>query len=399
MNETIGYIVLLTFLLFFPAVSLINKYRHRLDSNITASNTISDEKIELPSKRKQAEGEKQSKLSLMQERLKYEIATYGMVFTRIDIPKNELFNTLKYIFPYKSRNEIVNIMCKYFDHVLYREYRTLASDLMNKRKKFLVHNSLYSCYYLPSTLQRLDCNKYSVWLLDLSNLYISEYNHLDIANDYQVYIFIETIHDFNKNEIQYLKKIGINRIRQIIYYNDDYTTTPLSTFGTEAIDYKIFNMLLEICREKPKVAYTKDIISSMHWREFEEFIEKLFIANGYSTLLTPPSWDEGKDIVATKNGVKYFIECKHWSSDLVGREYLQKLVGAAAPYRVNHVIFITTSGYHDNAIAYANLLNKTDMKISLWGMADILELANYSNIATLNNKNFDVRPARWLPTN
>jgi Holliday junction resolvase len=124
--------------------------------------------------------------------------------------------------------------------------------------------------------------------------------------------------------------------------------------------------------------YSEKDIRSMSWRYFEEFTEHLFEYNGFVTQLTPPSNDEGKDIIAYKNGEKYFIECKHWKKgSSVGREYLQKLVGAAAGSGVTNVIFITTCSFHDNAKVYAKEINKSNMfHLELWNMNKLLEVAN-----------------------
>lgn len=119
-------------------------------------------------------------------------------------------------------------------------------------------------------------------------------------------------------------------------------------------------------------------IREMDWREFESFTADLLTEQGYKTILTPAQKDEGKDIVAQKDGIKYFIECKHWKEgSSVGREYLQKLVGAAAGCGVKNVIFIATCSFHDNAKVYAKEINKADMiNIDLWNINKLLEVAN-----------------------
>lgn len=124
--------------------------------------------------------------------------------------------------------------------------------------------------------------------------------------------------------------------------------------------------------------YRPHEIRSMNWKEFEKFIAKIFNENGYKTKYTAPTNDGGKDVIAVKDNVTYFIECKHWQIDsVVGRVLLQKLVGAALSKRVHNVIFITTGKYNENAIFYARELNETGlMEMQLWTMRDILNFAN-----------------------
>lgn len=123
---------------------------------------------------------------------------------------------------------------------------------------------------------------------------------------------------------------------------------------------------------------TPEQIYAMDWREFESFIADLLTEHGYKTILTPAQKDEGKDIVAEKDGIKYFIECKHWKEgSSVGREYLQKLVGAAAGNGVTNVIFIATCSFHDNAKVYAKEINKSNMfHLELWNINKLLKVAN-----------------------
>lgn len=87
---------------------------------------------------------------------------------------------------------------------------------------------------------------------------------------------------------------------------------------------------------------TEKYIKNMNWRDFELFVAKVLTWNDYNTIVTPPSNDEGKDIVAKKNNVTFYIECKHWKNQ-IGREHLEKLVGAAARDGIRNIIFVTTS--------------------------------------------------------
>lgn len=117
------------------------------------------------------------------------------------------------------------------------------------------------------------------------------------------------------------------------------------------------------------------LIKSLSWQEFEEYIAKLFMDNGYVATVTPPRWDKGKDIIAEKDGITYFIECKHYSSEVIGRPYLQKLAGAALPYNVTNIIFVTTSTYHSNAYEYQRALNSSGIiHLTLMDLDDIIEM-------------------------
>lgn len=167
----------------------------------------------------------------------------------------------------------------------------------------------------------------------------------------------------------------------------------LSNIKTKINTEKIYqkNTLIELKQQQDEDYYykrkmarkgywkvTPKQIYEMDWREFESFVAGLLTEHGYKTILTPAQNDEGKDIVAEKDGIKYFIECKHWKEgSSVGREYLQKLVGAAVGHNVTNVIFIATCSFHDNAKNYAKELNLSGMvHIDLWNMNKLLQIAN-----------------------
>ena len=126
----------------------------------------------------------------------------------------------------------------------------------------------------------------------------------------------------------------------------------------------------------PTPKFTSKDIRDMNPRDFEVFIANIFSDNGYSTKVTQYTSDGGKDIIIKKNGITYYVECKHWES-AVGRPELQKLVGAAVGNAVSDLIFISTGGFNVNARNYAKDVNaKGNIHLDLWTMEDILKIAN-----------------------
>lgn len=122
----------------------------------------------------------------------------------------------------------------------------------------------------------------------------------------------------------------------------------------------------------------KDIDNLKGWYDFEIFVAKIFEQNGYYVYHTRKTNDGGKDIIVEKNNIKIYIECKYWNAhNAIGREAIQKLVGAAIMDGVQNAIFITTSGYNQNAITAANMINRQDnFKIELWGKQKLIDFAN-----------------------
>lgn len=88
-------------------------------------------------------------------------------------------------------------------------------------------------------------------------------------------------------------------------------------------------------------------------QEFEEFCAELFRKMGYNAKTTAKTNDGGYDLWMEKNGVTYIVECKLYTSDIVGRPLIQKLVGANATQKADMMVFITTSGFSKPAKEYA----------------------------------------------
>lgn len=99
-------------------------------------------------------------------------------------------------------------------------------------------------------------------------------------------------------------------------------------------------------------------IENLTPREFEEFVAKIYELKGFKVEVTPPSNDGGKDIIAIKDGIKTFIECKYYSkNNSLGRPALQKLIGALEDPIKNKAVVVNTGKFTKSAIEYAKLKN------------------------------------------
>ncbi len=88
--------------------------------------------------------------------------------------------------------------------------------------------------------------------------------------------------------------------------------------------------------------------------QFEQFCAKLYGCLGYRVEVTPPVADGGFDLRMFRGGEKILVECKCFRpASSVGRPVLQKLFGANAVERANHLILVTTATFSKKAIGYA----------------------------------------------
>ena len=94
-------------------------------------------------------------------------------------------------------------------------------------------------------------------------------------------------------------------------------------------------------------------IVNMSGREFEFFCAEVLKKNGfYGVYVTPGSGDQGVDIIAEKNGLKYAFQCKHYSSSL-GNKPVQEVVAGKQFYGCDVAVVITNSTFTSGAISLA----------------------------------------------
>lgn len=130
-------------------------------------------------------------------------------------------------------------------------------------------------------------------------------------------------------------------------------------------------MLNEIYHLESWLKKEKLKIKALSPVEFETFVSNLLKDLGFSVSQTPPTNDGGKDIVAHKDGKTYYIECKHFSEGAVGREIIQKLIGAGMiDGNVDGFIVVTSSYFNSNAIECAEKFKN----LLLWDLEDIMYL-------------------------
>jgi len=85
-------------------------------------------------------------------------------------------------------------------------------------------------------------------------------------------------------------------------------------------------------------------LRKMHPNEFEEYIADLFSKLGYRTETAGGPYDRGVDVVAEKDGIKYYIQCKKFITQQVGVHDVRDFYGALADHLAQGKgYFITTN--------------------------------------------------------
>jgi len=88
--------------------------------------------------------------------------------------------------------------------------------------------------------------------------------------------------------------------------------------------------------------------------EFERYMAELFTKLGYKTIVTGGGYDRGVDVVAEKDGLKHYIQCKKYITSTVGPGELRDFYGAIADHLAQaKSYFITTNKFTLEAERFA----------------------------------------------
>ena len=113
--------------------------------------------------------------------------------------------------------------------------------------------------------------------------------------------------------------------------------------------------------------------------EFEEYIADLFSKLGFKTEAVGGGYDEGIDVIAEKDRIKHYIQCKKFITQEVGVGALRDFYGAIADHLTNGKgYFITTNKFTLEAEKFAE-----DKPIEL---IDSYRLVEYIRLAEKEKK-------------
>jgi restriction system protein len=89
-------------------------------------------------------------------------------------------------------------------------------------------------------------------------------------------------------------------------------------------------------------------------QEFEKYIAELFTKLGYKTTVTGGGYDKGIDVIAEKDGLKHYIQCKKYITSTVGVSEIRDFYGAIADHLAQAKgFFITTNNFTLEAERFA----------------------------------------------
>lgn len=114
--------------------------------------------------------------------------------------------------------------------------------------------------------------------------------------------------------------------------------------------------LLNARRKKMQLDTQKDIesIRKLSWRRFEELVGEAYRRQGYRVAENGSSGpDGGVDLVISKDGKKYLVQCKQWRNQKVGVKVVREIFGLLTADGANGAIVISSGSFTDEARDFA----------------------------------------------
>lgn len=103
-----------------------------------------------------------------------------------------------------------------------------------------------------------------------------------------------------------------------------------------------------------------DALDGMSWRQFEMLVGEAFRLQGYQVLETGGGGaDGGVDLVLTRGGEKFLVQCKQWRALKVGVDVVRELYGVMAARGATAGFVVTSGRFSDEARSFAQGRNVT----------------------------------------
>ncbi|MBQ3178953.1 MAG: restriction endonuclease [Clostridia bacterium] len=231
-----------------------------------------------------------------------------------------------------------------------------------------LHNKLKNCGITPTHEY---VNRGEIWGCDIySKMYYSTHAYFQI-------------HDFSK-----LLNVTMQDVRNNSDWKCNYIITILTKgedgWDDDELDIYIddkttLNNLLSMFKGIKDRQNSYDIIDGqknfdmMEGHDFEHFCAKLLENNGYEKVnVTQGSGDQGIDIIAYRDGIKYGIQCKCYSSD-IGNKAVQEVFAGKTFYECHIGVVLTNQYFTKSAIELAKKNG-----ILLWDRSKLLSMVDNS---------------------
>jgi restriction system protein len=97
------------------------------------------------------------------------------------------------------------------------------------------------------------------------------------------------------------------------------------------------------------------VLDGMSWQQFERLVGEAFRLQGYTVAETGGGGaDGGVDLILSKDGEKFLVQCKQWKAFKVGVSVVRELYGVMAAKGAAGGFVVTSGRFTDEASAFAS---------------------------------------------
>lgn len=127
---------------------------------------------------------------------------------------------------------------------------------------------------------------------------------------------------------------------------------------SEAIRRQQLNAFSSALMSEESSTVTVDDVDVMTGLDFENLVARLFERSGYSVQVTPPTGDQGVDVIAERKGLRLGIQAKCYAGK-VPNSAVQQIVAGLAHYGLQRGLVVTNGDFTPSAIELAESNNVT----------------------------------------
>ena len=94
-------------------------------------------------------------------------------------------------------------------------------------------------------------------------------------------------------------------------------------------------------------------IRNLTWKQFEELVAEAYRRRGFAVRVTPDGADGGVDLIVSREGRTYLVQCKHWKTAKVGVTVVREMLGLVTAHRATGAVILTTGAFTQEAEAFS----------------------------------------------
>jgi restriction system protein len=169
-------------------------------------------------------------------------------------------------------------------------------------------------------------------------------------------------------------------------------TKPVEADEAEPVD----DAALKQNTEEQALEFTKDRLNKLDWSEMQDVVAGILRAMGYKTRISPSGPDQGKDIVASPDGLGFeqpriVVEVKHRSSTMGSKEIRSFLGGR---HKDDRGLYVSTGGFTKDAYYEAE---RAGIPLTLMDLDDLVKalVENYESLDAETKRLIPLKRIYW----